>query len=297
MRSGRRSATSTGCPTGTPRLIATSEIEDGKAGDQVGGVRSFTLGDGTHLREKLLAHSDREAVVHLRLPEDAVRRRQLPGDDPRHARHGRRTAAFVEWWTTFDCDRDQQEHWTGLLRERDLPERVRGAEEAHARASERAEGDPGRRPGRADLALHRRGLAGGLLFVSGVVAGRRRGEPRRRRRRRRAGAAGVREHRRDPRGRRVLVRRRGQGDRVPHRRRRAAARQPRPAGGLRRRAARLDARRGAAARGARRPDRGRVRRAGAAREPDPYNAIVTGRRARGAGETGRSPARRCSSRT
>ena len=41
-------------------LVATSEIEDGRAGDQVGGIRSFTLTDGTHLREKLLAHSDLE---------------------------------------------------------------------------------------------------------------------------------------------------------------------------------------------------------------------------------------------
>lgn len=41
-------------------LVATSEIEEGKSGDQVGGVRSFTLTDGTHLRERLLAHSDAE---------------------------------------------------------------------------------------------------------------------------------------------------------------------------------------------------------------------------------------------
>jgi hypothetical protein len=41
-------------------LVSQSEIEDGKAGDQVGAVRSFTLTDGTHLREKLLAFSDHE---------------------------------------------------------------------------------------------------------------------------------------------------------------------------------------------------------------------------------------------
>jgi hypothetical protein len=23
--------------------------------------------------------------------------------------------AFVEWWTTFDCDRDKQEHWVGFF--------------------------------------------------------------------------------------------------------------------------------------------------------------------------------------
>jgi hypothetical protein len=39
-------------------LVSESEIEDGKAGDQVGSIRSFTLTDGTHIREQLLAHSD-----------------------------------------------------------------------------------------------------------------------------------------------------------------------------------------------------------------------------------------------
>jgi hypothetical protein len=23
--------------------------------------------------------------------------------------------AFVEWWTTFDCDRDKQDHWVGFF--------------------------------------------------------------------------------------------------------------------------------------------------------------------------------------
>ena len=39
-------------------LVADSEIEEGKAGDQVGAVRSFHLTDGTHIRERLLSHSD-----------------------------------------------------------------------------------------------------------------------------------------------------------------------------------------------------------------------------------------------
>ena len=41
-------------------LVATSEIEDGRSGVEVGAIRSFTLTDGTHLREQLLAHSDLE---------------------------------------------------------------------------------------------------------------------------------------------------------------------------------------------------------------------------------------------
>ena len=41
-------------------MVASSEIEEGKAGDQVGAIRSFTLTNGAHLRERLLAHSDAE---------------------------------------------------------------------------------------------------------------------------------------------------------------------------------------------------------------------------------------------
>ena len=91
-------------------LVATSEIEDGKAGDQVGGVRSFTLTDGTHLREQLLAHSDLERSYSYdfqKHPFDVddycATIRVTPVTDG--------NASFVEWWTTFDCDRDQIAHW------------------------------------------------------------------------------------------------------------------------------------------------------------------------------------------
>ena len=97
-----------------PEVIATSEIEDGKAGDQVGAVRSFTLGDGTHLREKLLAHSDENRSYTYDF-------QKTPFDVDNYEATIRVTPvtdggkAFVEWWTTFDCDRDQQEHWTGFF--------------------------------------------------------------------------------------------------------------------------------------------------------------------------------------
>lgn len=41
-------------------LISESHIEDGRPSDQVGCVRNFTLTDGGHLREKLLAFSDHD---------------------------------------------------------------------------------------------------------------------------------------------------------------------------------------------------------------------------------------------
>jgi Polyketide cyclase / dehydrase and lipid transport len=95
--------------------IATSEIEDGKTGDQVGAVRSFTLvADGAHLREKLLAHSDEKRFYTYdfqKTPFDVdnynATLRVTPVTDG--------DKAFVEWWVTFDCDRDQQEHWIGFF--------------------------------------------------------------------------------------------------------------------------------------------------------------------------------------
>lgn len=41
-------------------LIAESHIEGGRPSDQVGCIRNFTLTDGGHLREQLLAFSDRD---------------------------------------------------------------------------------------------------------------------------------------------------------------------------------------------------------------------------------------------
>ena len=52
-------------------LVTTSEIEDGKTGDQVGAVRSFTLADGAHLRERCSATPTPSA----RTPTTSRRRR------------------------------------------------------------------------------------------------------------------------------------------------------------------------------------------------------------------------------
>lgn len=103
-----------GLPDWFPEAIATSEIEDGKTGDQVGGVRSFTLGDGSHLRERLLTFSDAQRSYSYnfeKTPFDVdnyfATIRVSPVTD------GDRS--FVEWFTTFDCDRDQIDHWQGFF--------------------------------------------------------------------------------------------------------------------------------------------------------------------------------------
>ena len=95
-------------------LVADSEIEEGKAGDQVGAVRSFHLTDGTHIRERLLSHSDAYRMYSYNFE-------LTPFDvDNYHATLRVRPVtdgnkSFVEWSTTYDCDRDQQEHWQGFF--------------------------------------------------------------------------------------------------------------------------------------------------------------------------------------
>ena len=99
-----------GLPVWHSGMIASSEIEEGKAGDQTGGVRSFTLTNGEHLRERLLEHSDEERSYTYNFE-------QKPFDVDNYLATIRVTPvtdgdrSFVEWWTTFDCDRDQQGHW------------------------------------------------------------------------------------------------------------------------------------------------------------------------------------------
>ena len=90
--------------------IAGSEIEEGKAGDQVGGVRSFSLKDGAHLRERLLSFSDvdRHYTYNFEKTPFSVLNyhaalRVTPVTD------GNR--AFVEWWTTFDCEPEKIDDW------------------------------------------------------------------------------------------------------------------------------------------------------------------------------------------
>ena len=103
-----------GLPKWTGGLIATSEIEDGKTGDQVGAVRSFTLPDGTHFRERLLSHSDAQRAYSYNFEK-------TPFDvDNYHATLVVKPitdggGSFVEWWTTFDCDREQIDHWQGFF--------------------------------------------------------------------------------------------------------------------------------------------------------------------------------------
>ena len=101
--------------TGTARRIA-HERDRGRQGRRPGrrGAQLHPRRDGTHLREKLLAHSDEKRFYTYDF-------QKTPFDVDNYNATIRVTPvtdgdkAFVEWWMTFDCDRDQQEHWTDFF--------------------------------------------------------------------------------------------------------------------------------------------------------------------------------------
>lgn len=93
-----------------------SEIEDGKTGDTVGAIRSV-LYNGNRRRQKLLALSDVErfqtyefaGVSPLPVVNFEATLRATPVVD------GNR--AFVEWWTTFDCEPEAREERIAFFRD------------------------------------------------------------------------------------------------------------------------------------------------------------------------------------
>ena len=98
-----------GLPAWHP-AVSESAIEEGKTGDQVGAVRSFTLKDGAHLRERLLSFSDADFHYSYNFEKTPfsvanyhATLRVTPVTD------GHR--AFVEWWTTFDCEPERIDDW------------------------------------------------------------------------------------------------------------------------------------------------------------------------------------------
>jgi Polyketide cyclase / dehydrase and lipid transport len=100
-----------GLATWNAEMVPTSEIEDGRAGDQVGAIRNFSLANGPNLREQLVAHSDRDRSYTYNFqkhPFEGVENyvatiHFLPVVD------GNQT--FVEWWTEFDCPPDKLDYW------------------------------------------------------------------------------------------------------------------------------------------------------------------------------------------
>jgi NADPH:quinone reductase len=94
--------------------VGESRIENGEAPDQVGCVRNFFLKDGNHIREQLLALSDRDyistyCILDATLPmKDYVATVQL-----KKITDGNR--AFWHWESTFDVPRGREREFEQLV--------------------------------------------------------------------------------------------------------------------------------------------------------------------------------------
>lgn len=85
-------------------------MEDGRAGDAVGGVRNFQ-GGAKVIRQRLLAHSDLERCYTYEFC-DAI---PYPVDNYQATLRitpvVEQNRAFIEWWATFDCDPNERDRW------------------------------------------------------------------------------------------------------------------------------------------------------------------------------------------
>src|SRR5688572_24484456 len=94
--------------------IAQSTIENDEPSDQVGCVRNFTLKDGNHIREQLLALSD---VDHLStyciLDATLPMRRYVASVQLKRVTDGDRT--FWHWQSTFDVPRGREREFSELV--------------------------------------------------------------------------------------------------------------------------------------------------------------------------------------
>ena len=90
--------------------VTRSEIEEGLSGHHVGAVRSFNLADGAHLRERLLSFSDVDRHYSYnfeKAPFSVLNYHATLRVTPVTDGH----RAFVEWWTTFDCEPEKIDDW------------------------------------------------------------------------------------------------------------------------------------------------------------------------------------------
>jgi NADPH2:quinone reductase len=94
--------------------VGESRIENGEPADQVGCVRNFNLKDGNHIREQLLALSDRDyistyCILDATLPmRDYVATVQL-----KRVTDGDRT--FWHWESTFGVPKGREHEFSDLV--------------------------------------------------------------------------------------------------------------------------------------------------------------------------------------
>jgi hypothetical protein len=94
--------------------VGESRIENGEAPDQVGCVRNFFLRDGNHIREQLLALSDRDhvstyCILDATLPmRDYVATLQLKNVTDANR-------SFWHWESTFGVPRGREREFADLV--------------------------------------------------------------------------------------------------------------------------------------------------------------------------------------
>ena len=94
--------------------VGPSAIERGEAPDQVGCVREFTLKDGNHIREQLLALSDRDHVsTYCILDATLPMRNYVATAQLKRVTDGDRT--FWHWESTFDVPRGREREFEQLV--------------------------------------------------------------------------------------------------------------------------------------------------------------------------------------
>jgi NADPH2:quinone reductase len=95
-------------------IVAESAIENGEPSDQVGCVRTFTLKDGNHVREQLLALSDEDHVsTYCILDATLPMQRYVATVRLKRVTDGNRT--FWHWESTFDAPRGREREFAELV--------------------------------------------------------------------------------------------------------------------------------------------------------------------------------------
>ena len=88
-------------------LIAQSQIEEGRPSDQVGCVRSFTVSNGGHLRERLLSFSDLDrSFTYNIIVSPMPIENYVATFHCKPITEGNRT--FVEWFAEFDVGKENE---------------------------------------------------------------------------------------------------------------------------------------------------------------------------------------------
>jgi NADPH2:quinone reductase len=94
--------------------VGPSEIENGEPPDQVGCVRNFTLKDGNHIREQLLALSDRDYIsTYCILDATLPMKNYVATVQLKPVTDGNRT--FWHWESTFDVPRGREKEFADLV--------------------------------------------------------------------------------------------------------------------------------------------------------------------------------------